>query len=442
MPKLTSARRAAYEALTRIDGGAYPNLAINAVLGNLSDDDRRFATKLVYTAFENREALDSLLAHFLLRPVKPAIRRVLRMGACQMAYMDVPARAAVDESVKLAKELGKKELAPFINAVLRSVARHIEENPVSPANNARKAPAWLSEMWARDYGEAFADELIASFGERPVVVRRNALRIGESELLAKAERLGLAFTRGALEKDALKFAKGVKPTGELFQNGYIAIQSEASQWICRVLDINKGMRILDACAAPGGKTALLAALIGNDGQIVAWDRHAHRVELIKRTCERLNASCVEASVHDAAEFLPEYERAFDAVLVDAPCSGLGVRKSGLWESKRPEDIEALALIQRELLETCLRYVKPGGALVYSTCTISKTENEAVASAFTAAHPEFLPDDVSRFLPGGQTLSLGIGIPKSDVRLPDAGTLQLLPAMYNTDGFFAARWVRR
>ncbi len=425
MPKLTSGRRAAYEALSRIDGGAYPNLAINAELGALNDDDRRFATRLVYTVFENREALDALLAAFIHKPVKPAIRRVLRMGACQMAYMGVPARAAVDESVKLAKELGKKELAPFVNAVLRNAARHIAEVPVL-SGSARTAPAWLNEMWARDYGEAFAKELIASFVVRPVVVRRNALKIGESEFVEETKRCGLEFTRGALESGAFKLLKGVKPTGELFQNGHIAIQSEASQWICRISDAKPGMSILDACAAPGGKTALLGEIIGNDGQIIAWDKHPHRVELIKKTCERLGASCVKASVHDATRFLPEYESSFDVVLVDAPCSGLGVCKSGLWESKRPEDIEALASIQRELLDTSSRYVKPGGALVYSTCTISRIENEAVANAFTKAHPEFAPDDMSRFLPDGR--SAGV-------------QFQLFPAMYNTDGFFAARWVR-
>ncbi len=438
-PAIAGARRAAYEALARIDGGAYPNLAINAELGALGDDDRRFATKLVYTVSENREALDSLLAKFLQKPVKPALRRVLRMGACQMAYMDVPARAAVDESVKLTKELGKKELAPFVNAVLRNAARDIEAaraNDSAAARTAsgklargsltRNAPSWLCEMWARDYGEAFADELIASFGERPVVVRRNALKIGENELLREAERFGLEFTRGALVNDALKLAKGVKPTGELFQNGRIAIQSEASQWACRVVDAKPKMKILDACAAPGGKTALLAANIGNEGQIIAWDKHPHRVELIKRTCERLGAKCVSASVQNATQFLPEYEMAFDAVLVDAPCSGLGVCKSGLWESKRPEDIAALAVIQRELLDVCSRYVKPGGALVYSTCTISRAENEAVAKAFTSAHPVFIPDDISRFLPD-----------RSDC----GPQFQLFPAMYNTDGFFAARWIR-
>ncbi len=446
MPKLTphsgekpaGARRAAYEALARIDGGAYPNLAINAALGALKGDDRRFATKLVYTVSENREALDSLLASFIHKPVKPAIRRVLRMGACQMAYLDTPARAAVDESVKLAKELGKKELASFVNAVLRSVARHIEASPITQADNEREAPVWLREMWARDYGEAFANELIASFSERPVAVRRNALRIGESEFLAMVAEHGLLFTRGELEPGALKLAKGVRPTGELFQSGRIAIQSEASQWICRVVDAAPGMRVLDACAAPGGKTALLAAHMRNEGQIIAWDKHAHRVELIKKTCARLGASCVEASARDAAEFLPAYERCFDAVLVDAPCSGLGVNKSGLWESKRPEDIEALAVIQRGLLETCSRYVRPGGALVYATCTISRAENEAVASAFTAAHPEFAPDGVSRFLPQSEVQPQS---PEACTPQPDAYSVQLFPAMYKTDGFFAARWVR-
>lgn len=406
----------------RIHEGAYPNLALSPELSGLSENDRRFVTSLVYTVTDNLGAIDALLGARVSKPVRPKVRCVLRMGVCQMVFMNVPESAACDESVKLVKAIGKAGLAPFVNGVLRSVAR---EEPRRESQNS--APEWLEAMWESEYGAETARALINRKPDDFIVIRDNALRIDKAGFHAAALKRGWASEPGGLGPGAykLKNAAGITED-ELFKSGKIAIQGEASQWACRVLDAREGYRVLDACAAPGGKTACIAAQMRNVGEIVAWDKHAHRVRLVEKTMERLGVTCVTARARDSMEFLPEYERAFDAVLVDAPCSGLGVCKPGLWQSKRPEDIEALSALQTRLLNVCSRYVKSGGALVYATCTVSRRENDLVADRFDAEHGDFTPSALGRFLPNN----------------PDCGgRVQLLPHVHGTDGFFVAKWLR-
>ena len=429
-----SIRRVALEALMDItDRGAYANLRLKEAQQNLSASDAKWVSAAVYETLDHLLYLDYMLASVTKGTQKPAIRGILRMGACQLLFMRIPPSAAVNESVKLAKEVGKAAMAGYINGVLRALARGMDALPPLPEEPAAHLsiqyswPKWLVTEWISRFGEAETEAMLQE-QPQPMTLRAHppftTKELGE---VLKDRHVG--FSRGALVPDCFKLEHGFDVANDpLFLNGSFAVQSESAMLVCRACGVKPEMKVLDACAAPGGKSAYLYALEPKIS-LTAWELHPHRKELINKTFARLYVP-VQTSLQDAAEVVEECREAFDVVLLDVPCSGLGVAhsKPDVRYTKTPEGMDALVTAQRRILETCAQYVKPGGVLIYASCTISERENEEQINAFLARHKEFRLDSLAPFLPA----ALG------DLEI---GMVQLLPHKHHTEGFFIARLAR-
>ena len=383
----SSARRAAYAVVRRVfEQGAYADRALRRVTERLEPRERAFATQLAYGTVQRKATLDFLAARFAKRPadqLDPPVLAAIRLGLYQLAYLDgVPAHAAVDESVELVKADAPRA-AGFVNAVLRRGATEAralvgalpDETPEQAAI-AHSVPRWLAGMWFDQLGAQDARALLAA-SNRPAehALRANALVLTARELQAA---LPVAAHLGPEPPEAVVADAPFDAHGSpLFAAGALLPQSRASQLVARAVDPQPGERVLDLCAAPGGKTTHLAALMGDTGEIVAVERNADRAEQLRATARRMHASIVEVVHGDAAAFTTAQDARFDRVLVDPPCSGLGTLRSRpdlRWRTD-PAQIQGLVAEQRAILDAAVAALKPGGRLVYSTCTISALENE-------------------------------------------------------------------
>ena len=445
-PMNLAPRRVALETLldvSRLD--AYASLALDKRLAqaNLPRRDRAFVTQLVYGTLENRITLDWRIDQFLDgdKELETTVREILRMGAYQLFYLDrVPDMAAVDESVSLARAMGQEALTGLVNAVLRNMIRG-KEGVVwpKPQDDAAKylsvmfsAPVELCRLLIEAYGEHDALEILRYRPrERDVTVRVNYLRCDDARL------------RSLFADDELPFDPGIVPgtykmhgVGDLtkmraFQNGLFTIQGESSVIAARAVGAKPGQTVLDACAAPGGKTAVLSEMMGDTGRVYAWDTHPHRVELIRGTANRLKLENVRPAVKDASVPREDMAMTLDAALVDAPCSGTGVmlEKPDLKYRVTREGVQALCRTQAEILDAVAPMVKVGGTLVYATCSILPQENEEQVRAFLSRHPEYEIAPMAGELP--EKLAAHEG---------NCG-LQMFAHRDGTDGFYVCRMRR-
>lgn len=436
-------RRIAYNVLNSvIKDGAYLHLALkNALFG--AEESAAGITALVYCTIENLNYADFLLKHFSKGRLHGSVRMVLRMGICELLFMNTPAHAVCNESVKLVKGIGKGEVSGVVNGILRNIDReHAKDNlPELPKDSIQYLnirygiPSFLAEEYVRCYGVEFTELMLkARFHE--MVVRAQfpctADELIDGLIPFDQEFNGISIRRGKLVSDALILDKGINVrASQTFKSGKLTVQSESAMLVCKICRPKPGMNILDACAAPGGKTAYLASIMENTGSITAWDVHESRVKLIEATLKRLNVKNAVCSAHDASAFIPEMRGSMDVVLADVPCSGFGVgSKPDTYLNRSEESVRELGLIQQSILETCSKYVKQGGALVYSTCTISKVENETRIASFLSDHPEFSLEPFDDLL-----------APEYSERAK-SGMLQLFPHIDGTDGFFIARMVKK
>lgn len=456
--RLHTARGVALEALCRVDEeGAYANLALGALLGGsrLSPRDRAFATELTYGTLRWRGRLDWVLSHFVKRSLAsqhPRVRNLLRLVAYQHLYLDsVPAAAVCSEAVEMAKRhRATQHAAAFVNAVCRAIGTKgkslPEPDPVACWVTAlaiqTSHPKWLVERLENQYGrERTAGFLLANNAPAPTVVRANRLRCSTAELLARfaSEAEGVEAAPSPVVPGALRLS-GVPGVANLrsFQDGWFTPQDESSQLVAPVVDPRPGECVWDVCSAPGSKATHLAELMEDRGRVFATDLRPARVELIERACERLGLRSVVAKVGDARQPTGEPGSA-DRVLVDAPCSGSGVlrRRPDLRWQRRPGDLADLIPLQRSILQGAAALVRPGGTLVYSTCSVDAEENEENVAWFLQAHPTFSPSDFAKCLPPALWDSLD---PQRQRRVR-SGALQLWPDLDDTDGFFIARFVR-
>jgi 16S rRNA (cytosine967-C5)-methyltransferase len=403
----------------------------------LEPRERGLATRLAYGTVQRRATLDHVIAALTGRQVErlePAVLAALRLGVFQLAYLDrVPAHAAVGESVELAKASSPGG-AKLVNAVLRRAAGEaraiVEALPdATPAEAARKHsyPCWIAELWWDALGPDTARALMAA-GNEPAeaAIRANTLRTSRDAL---RERLPVPSRPAERLPEGLVLEAPFDAFGSpLWERGLFMPQSRAAMAIARALAPAPGERVLDLCAAPGGKTTHLAALMRNQGQITAVERHPGRAEALRRTAARMGATSVEVRTADAAE--PQEEDGYDRVLVDPPCSDLGTlaaRPDARWR-KDAGAPAALAAQQAAILRAGAHALRPGGTLVYSTCTISPAENERLIDAFLSERDDFEAVE-----------------PPSDLPVWDHPTVprfrQTFPHRDGTDGFFVAR-VRR
>lgn len=404
----------------------------------LDSRDGALATQLCFGVLQNQLLLDFYLSHFSHIPLKRMEGRVvqaLRLGGYQMLFLDrIPHSAAVDRSVELTRKYCKNpRAAGMVNGILRNLERSLEHLPAIPRTDPAgylstlySHPEWLVREFLTALGSDETAKLLAANNSRaPITAMVNITKTTPEELAASLEAEGVRTRPHPWLEDCLVLSK----TGNLerlaaFQTGLFYIQDPASKLAALVLDPEPGMRVLDCCAAPGGKSFAAAIQMEGRGEVISCDIHPHKKKLIRAGADRLGLGNIVPVTADGKVFCPEWESAFDRVLVDAPCSGLGViRKKPDVRYKDPQALAGLPEVQRAILEAAARYVRPGGVLVYSTCTILRRENEGVMEAFLADHREYRAEEFRLPDPIGDT---------------EAGMLTLWPHRQGTDGFFICK----
>lgn len=444
---MDKARETALQILQAVEEkGAYANVALARVLRRteLSDQDRRLVTELVYGTVKAGDTLDWILRRYANRPlskIAPPIRRILRLGLYQIFYLDrIPAAAACNTSVELAKRYGHKGTAAFVNAVLRTAVREPGKAafPSGKGHGTEELalrsqhPHWLVKRWVKQFGfEETARLCDFDNAQAPLCLRTNTLLTTREKLLSELSECGAEAAASAWAPEGVVVASHGALDGLLpLQEGRAQVQDESSMLVAHVMAPQPGEFIIDCCSAPGGKTTHLAALMQNRGRIVAGDIYEHKLARIEENARRLGISIIETQLLDACELGRKYPGRADRVLVDAPCSGLGVlrRKPDARWHKRPEELAELPGLQLAILQSAAMALKPGGVLVYSTCTIEPEENRAVVEAFLEKAPDFHMEVTGSFLPAAGAHS-------------KERFVQLLPQQDGTDGFFIARMQR-
>lgn len=387
--------------------GAYSTQVLQEILRDpqLSAVDRAFGTELLMGVVRNRLKLDYILGKFSkirLKKLSPWVHQILRMGIYQLVTMEkIPPQAACDESVKLAKRYAHKAAQGYVNGLLRSVAREKERISYPEESGERlsvvySCPLWLTEKLTEQYGSETCEKILeASHWKTPISLRVNSLRGTATELRQKLQEEGVEA-----EVDPQRSSR-LTVTGALnvhhspsYQEGWYTLQNSSSMEAVEVLAPQAGETVLDLCAAPGGKTTYMAELMGNQGRIFATDIHAHKTELIRRSAERLGISIIETKVWDAMTPMEMWQGRADRVLADVPCSGIGVihKKPDIKWNRDPKDLEELCRIQKQILENAAGYLRVGGVLVYSTCTILREENQDQIQNFLQSHPSFILEE--------------------------------------------------
>lgn len=433
-----NARATALRTLMRMKASAgYAGLSLDAVLraddGASDPRDRALMAALVMGVIQRQTTLDYYIDH-LVTPgtrLEDEVRMILRLGLYQLIYFDrIPPHAAVSETV----ELAPRRAAGLVNAVLRTYLRRGAELPLPRREQDEAAylavkysfPEVLCRRLLEDFDAERLESLLSAMSREPeLTLRVNTLRLSRDDYLARLRDAGISAEPTALSGQGIRLGSTAVTALPGFAEGDFMVQDEASQLCVKALDARPGMRVLDICAAPGSKSFGAAMCMGGEGHITCFDLHKSKLSLIRSGAERLGIGIIDTAEADGRQLIPELVGQADRVLCDAPCSGYGVMaKKPEIRHKPPEVAAGLPEIQYAILDNCCRYLRPGGVLVYSTCTLLRAENEDVVARFAAAHPEFRP------------LPLDI-IPS----VPAAGHLALAPDTHGTDGFFIARFVR-
>jgi 16S rRNA (cytosine967-C5)-methyltransferase len=427
--RVSPARACALRVVRRVfEEGAYADRAFTAEAAALQPRDRALAMALAYGTVQRRATLDHVAAKLTDRPLNrldPPVLAALRLGLFELLYLGGAAEhAAVNENVELVKR-ARPHAAGFVNAVLRRAAREgpgilaeLDDQTFEAASVLHSVPGWLASQWWQELGADEARALLRVVNEpAESALRVNPLVATVEEVVAALPVPSRAATGLSPGTSTFSLPEGIVLEGpfdvqgsELWHAGATQPQSRASMLVSRMLGPMPGERVLDLCAAPGGKTTHLATLMGDAGEVVAVERHPGRAAALERTVARMRTSCVRVEVGDAA--VPRADGSFDRILVDPPCSGLGTLQSRpdlRWRA-RPEAIGELAALQTRILHAGAHALAPGGTLVYSVCTISRAESEDVVDAFLGEHADFALDE----------------------------HVQLLPHHDRTDGFFIAR----
>lgn len=432
-------RRLAVTILLKINqGDGYSNLVLDEALqkGGMSKADNSFVSALVYGVLERKITLDYLLSRHLSKPLSktpPYVIECLRSALYQIRYMDkVPKSAAVDEAVKLTKSSQYVSAAGMVNAVLRNLVRDKTELPKGDSQQdisvRYSCPLWYVGSLIKDYGK---DRTIGFLEDSvqvpPLYIRANTLKTNSMSLLHELQAGGIETEAGYLPESIKLTHPGSIEKNPLFLEGLFHVEDIASQICVNLLSPNKGERILDICAAPGGKSFTIAQCMENTGEVISRDLYESRTSLIKSGAERLGITNITALTGDAAVY-DETLGTFDRVLCDVPCSGFGIiRRKPDIKYKDPDSIKALPALQLQILQTGAAYLKPGGLLVYSTCTLRRSENESVARRFLEANRDFTAEKID--------------IPQIESAVKDEPWLTLMPPGSGSDGFFMAAFRR-
>ena len=430
-----------------LEEGAYANLLLNKALGGIKERrDRSFVTNLVYGTIHRITPIDYQIRQFIQKPIKKKdamLQILLRAAFYEILYSAAKPHAVVNEYVNLGKKKGNPGWGKMLNGVLRNLLRYKEtltwpifNNDAEKEGFYHSVPEWLTSLWEKEYGPENAVHIIQNMDEeRFPVIRVNTLKTDRDTLQSKLQELGINTELGLLSDDALRTAKGSDlhyvpaELQELF-----TVQEESSQLVAKVLAPKENSKVLDICAAPGGKTTHIAQLMNNSGVIFASDLYEHKVKLIRDNAKRLGITNISAIQKDGSNWGKECPEEFDYVLLDAPCSGFGVlsRRSDSRLRKSADDTLELSSLQKELMKSAYQVLKPGGVMVYSTCTLSYAENLGNVKWFLEHYPDMKS---SSFADQFAHLT------EREKEEAKQGYLELLPFEHNTDGFFIARFVK-
>ena len=439
-----NARTAALTALERCArDGAWSAAALDAVLRDfqLEPRDGALAARLFLGVLQNDQYLDHYIDLYCQSKTEPKLRQILRLGAYQLLFMDkIPPHAAVSETVELCRDAKLDRAASLVNAVLRRLAENRDALAPIPGQGSAEYlairyshPLWLAQKLIAQKGYPFTEQFFsANNGNAGLCIQVNRLSVSSETYERALERQEIPFQRFDALPGCLELPGGKVTELPGFQEGLFYVQDRAARVAVEAAGTGEGMRILDACAAPGGKTCLMAERMGTSGRVYAWDVHPHRVELIRAAARRLGLENVRPVERDARKSADGLALSMDAVLVDAPCSGLGViaDKPDIKYRVNEKELDALPPLQSEILEACAQSVRVGGLLVYATCTLLPAENGDVVRSFLKAHPGFEADPSNDWLP--------------EALRPEFknGMIQLLPTREGLEGFFIARMRRK
>ncbi len=439
-------RKLALEALYKIDNEeAYSNIVLDELLNKnrnaLSNKDINFISELVYGVTTWKLTLDTIIQKYSkikIKKISPWVINILRMGAYQIVFLDkVPKSAAVNESVNLCKKYGVKSVG-FVNAILRKIEKkdYLElfeiKDEIEKISKTNSMPQWIVKELAKEFDTEKVNEICENSNLKPkITIRVNNLKTTKSELIKKLQSKKIEVEEGILE-DFL-YLKNVKNITKLeeYKQGLFTMQDESAGLTALVLNPKEGENILDCCSAPGGKTTYIAEIMNNNGNIIAWDLHKKRLEKVKENSKRLGINIIKTEVNDATVLKEEYIEKFDKILIDAPCLGLGVikRKPDIKWQRKFEDIIEISKIQEKILNICSKYLKKGGILVYSTCSIIQAENDIIIQ-------NFINDSIFDL----EEIN-NINISKIENKIERKGVKKLYPNE-KMDGFFIAKLIKK
>lgn len=445
---MVNSREIAMEILVDIHrNNAYSNKSIDKHLNkSISYQDENLIRELVYGVLENKIYIDYILSKaskIKIKKIHFQIIEILRTGIYQILFMDkIPESAAVNEAVKLAKKYGHKGTIGFVNGVLRSIVRDKEKfmevdekDKIKYISIKYSHPEYMVKRWIEEYGVEFTEDLCRSNNEKPLLnIRVNTLKISKEELTQRLTAQGLNIVEGKYANDCLIIQNPTRITDiDEFKEGLFTIQDESSILVGQIINPEENSTILDICAAPGGKSTHLGQLMNNTGKIISRDIYSHKIDLIKENVKRLGIKNIEVEIHDALNLDKELINKIDYCLVDAPCSGLGLirRKPEIKFNRSESDIVDLIQLQKSIVNIAKEYVKIGGILIYSTCTIENKENILLIQEFLNKNPNF---KLLGFEDNFQNTE--------DLKTLDRGYIQLYPNIHGTDGFFIAKMIRQ
>jgi len=426
--------------------GAFSNYSISKYLKGREDvKGENLIREIVYGVIENALYLDyiiSKLSKVKIEKIDPKILEILRIGVYQMAFMDrIPHRAAVNESVNLAKKYGHKGTVGFTNGILRNFSRNKEElmkidvkDKLDYLSIKYSHPRWMVERWVKEFSLEFTEELLISNNSKPMLnIRVNTLKLRRDELKRILSDYGYTVYNTEYASDGLIVEDPVRITEtEEFNKGYFTIQDESSMLVAQILSPAENSVVLDLCSAPGGKSTHAGQIMNNKGKIISLDIYEHKLKLVRENAERLGITIIETGIHDAQELNKNMVEMADYCIVDVPCSGLGIikRRPEIKWNRKEEDIKDLADMQKKILNNAGKYLKPGGVMVYSTCTIEKAENMDVIQDFLMKNRNFKLSGFENFLCSTRNADTA-----------EKGYVQLFPNVHGTDGFFIARLIK-
>ena len=422
-------RKVAINILERIiNEGAYSNIIL--------DKDKALVTEIVYGTLRRLKTIDTIIASFVkdISIMDKKILNILRVAVYQMNYLDkVPSYAACNEAVEEAKEISDKD-SKLVNGILRNFVKKegkfdiVFRNKIDEIAFDLSFEPWMVRMFIKQYGEHEALEILEGLNNTPkMTVRVNSIKGDYEDVYEELEEAGYNIEEGCIcpEAISIKGGKGIE-NNQAFVDGKITVQDESAMLISPLLDLEEGMKVLDLCCAPGGKTTHIGELLNNTGEVLGFDLHENKLELVKENYERLGITNIKLAQMDATKLDAKLVSYADRVLLDVPCSGIGIirKKPEIKWTKKRKDLKEIVEVQREILENAWEYLKTGGVMVYSTCTLNKEENEENIKWFLSKHKDATIEKV--FIGKGANLCYD-----------QMGTLTILPNEY-MDGFFVAK----